>query len=105
MIEPDPLVAFPGAARESGNAMPKAHAQPSPGHEKPSSGRCIKKEMQASTHPSVSREVLVPTPPSNRNFDLWLQRELGRLHGDVLQEPIPEKLLRIIEEGIAAGGD
>ena len=88
--------------REIGNAMPKAHAQPSPGDRKPSSGRCIKSEMQASTHPSVSREAAPPVSPSNRNFDLWLQRELGRLHGDVLHEPVPEKLLRIIEEGIGA---
>jgi hypothetical protein len=35
---------------------------------------------------------------ANREFDLWLQRELGRLHGDVLHEPVPEKLLRILEE-------
>jgi hypothetical protein len=82
--------------------MPKAHAQPSPGDEKPSNGRCIKAEMQASTHPSVSREAFTPAPPSNRDFDLWLRRELGRLHGDVLHEPIPEKLLRIIEEGVRA---
>ena len=79
--------------------MPKPHAQPSPGDGKPSDGSRIKKEMQASTHPSVSREGFVPAPPSSRDFDLWLRRELGRLHGDVLHEPIPEKLLRIIEEG------
>ena len=35
---------------------------------------------------------------TTRSFDLWLQRELGRLHGDVLHEPVPEKLLRILEE-------
>ncbi len=83
--------------------MPRAHAQPSPGDEKPSNARRIKKEMQASTHPSVSREAMLTAPPPNRDFDRWLQRELGRLHGDVLHEPIPEKLLRIIEEGVAAG--
>lgn len=38
---------------------------------------------------------------STREFDCWLQRELGRLHGDVLHEPVPEKLLRIIEDGVA----
>jgi len=36
---------------------------------------------------------------ATREFDLWLQRELGRLHGDVLHEPVPERLLRIIEDG------
>jgi hypothetical protein len=82
--------------------MPKAHAQPSPGDENPANGCRIKTQMQASTHPSVSRETIAPAP-SNRDFDLWLRRELGRLHGDVLHEPVPERLLRIIEEGIAAG--
>jgi hypothetical protein len=34
-------------------------------------------------------------------FDLWLQRELGRLHDDVLQEPVPEKLLQVLEEALS----
>ncbi len=82
--------------------MPRAHAQPSPGDEKPSNARRIKKEMQASTRSCASHGGFAP-PPTNRDFDLWLRRELGRMHGDVLHEPIPEKLLRIIEEGVAAG--
>ncbi|MBD0275845.1 MAG: hypothetical protein ICV73_28440 [Acetobacteraceae bacterium] len=62
--------------------------------------------MQASTHSSVSPAGFVPAAPSTRSFDLWLRRELGRLHGDVLHEPIPERLLRIIEDAAAAtGGD
>ncbi len=84
--------------------MPRAHAQPSPGDGKPSRGRRIKKEMQASTHPSVERDgVNAGAAPPSREFDLWLCRELGRLHGDVLHEPIPERLLRIIEGGTGAG--
>jgi Anti-sigma factor NepR len=31
-------------------------------------------------------------------FDLWLQRGLHQLFDDVAQEPIPEDLLRLIEE-------
>jgi hypothetical protein len=105
MIAPEPLRPLPGVAREIGHAMPKAHAQPSPGDEKPPGGRRIKKQMQTSTHPSVSKPGFVPAAPSSRDFDLWLRRELGRMHGDVLHEPIPEKLLRIIEEGVTARGD
>lgn len=31
-------------------------------------------------------------------FDLWLQRGLHQLFDDVANEPIPEELLRLIEE-------
>lgn len=31
-------------------------------------------------------------------FDLWLQRGLHQLFDDVTREPIPEELLRVIEE-------
>ncbi len=53
--------------------------------------------MQASSHASVPQDGSAASR-ANRDFDLWLQRELGRLHGDVLHEPIPERLLRIIED-------
>lgn len=43
-----------------------------------------------------------PAPPDNRDFDRWLRRELGRLHNDVLHEPIPDRLLRIIEASDSA---
>ena len=31
-------------------------------------------------------------------FDLWLKRGLDQIYGDVAKEPIPEELLRLIEE-------
>jgi hypothetical protein len=31
-------------------------------------------------------------------FDLWLQRGLHEIFDDVAKEPIPEELLRLIEE-------
>lgn len=41
-------------------------------------------------------------PPKERKpdaaFDLWLRRGLHELFGRVAEEPIPEELLRIIEE-------
>lgn len=52
--------------------------------------------MQTSTH-SGQRTDGFRALDSTREFDLWLQRELGRLHGDVLHEPVPECLLRILE--------
>lgn len=55
--------------------------------------------MQMSTHPGQTKEGSVfPPQTQNREFDLWLQRELGRLHGEVLHEAVPDKLLRILED-------
>ena len=31
-------------------------------------------------------------------FDLWLERELKDMFSDVAQEPIPEELMRLIDE-------
>jgi hypothetical protein len=31
-------------------------------------------------------------------FDLWLKRGLHKIYDDVANEPIPEELLRLIEE-------
>jgi hypothetical protein len=41
-------------------------------------------------------------PPKERQidaaFDLWLQKGLHKLFDEVAQEPVPEELLRLIEE-------
>lgn len=31
-------------------------------------------------------------------FDVWLQRSLHQLYDDIAREPIPEELLKLIEE-------
>ncbi|MCR0984319.1 NepR family anti-sigma factor [Roseomonas populi] len=36
-------------------------------------------------------------------FDLWLQRGLHQLFDDVMREPIPEELLRLIEQDRGQG--
>ncbi len=43
---------------------------------------------------------LCPSKPktSDSAFDVWLQRSLHKLFDDVASEPIPEELLRLIEE-------
>lgn len=59
--------------------------------------------MQMSTHPTAAKDGFKALQ-SSREFDLWLQRELSRLHGDVLHEPVPDKLLSILE-GCAVARD
>jgi len=36
-------------------------------------------------------------------FDLWLQRGLHEMFDDVMREPIPDELLRLIEQDRKAG--
>ena len=31
-------------------------------------------------------------------FDIWLQRSLHQLYDDIAQEPVPDELLKLIEE-------
>lgn len=43
-----------------------------------------------------------PTPKKKRKadsaFDLWLQRGLHKMFDDVANEPVPDDLLRLIED-------
>ncbi|WP_458097630.1 NepR family anti-sigma factor [Roseomonas sp. WA12] len=36
-------------------------------------------------------------------FDLWLQRGLHQMFDDVMREPIPDELLRLIEQDRGQG--
>ena len=36
--------------------------------------------------------------PKNPAFDIWLERGLHQLYDDVAREPIPDELLRLIQE-------
>lgn len=58
--------------------------------------RGIDTVMQSAPQP-VPPRFAAPPPPEDPAFDRWLKRELGRLHNDVLEEPIPDRLLHIIE--------
>ena len=64
--------------------------------QKPPSGMRFNTLMQTSTQPVMPDDRFL-LQQQGREFDLWLQRELSRLHSDVLHEPVPEKLLSIIE--------
>ena len=77
-------------------SMPRSRAPSLQVVQKPRGGPRIRSRMQTSTHIGQRTDAVRGLDP-NREFDLWLQRELGRLHGDVLHEPVPEGLLRILE--------
>jgi hypothetical protein len=40
-------------------------------------------------------------PNSDPVFDGWLNHHLSRLYGPVLDEPIPDSLLRLLEERLS----
>lgn len=46
-----------------------------------------------SAHPDAA-----PQEEDTALFDRWLRRELGRLHDNVLREPVPDRLRWIIED-------
>lgn len=52
----------------------------------------------------TGRKPKAPTPPPppkrpvDKAFDTWLQRGLHEIFDDVAREPIPEDLLKLIEE-------
>ncbi|KXV05497.1 hypothetical protein [Acetobacter malorum] len=44
----------------------------------------------------VPREIGRRPPFENQAFDLWLKSGLRKLFGNVLDEPVPEALLRLV---------
>lgn len=76
---------------QSEPVLPAAAEPPDPG------------EIEEAAMQPVSDPVRLPASPappcSPADFDRWLRRELGQLYNDVLLEPIPERLLRIVEQG------
>ena len=51
--------------------------------------------QRKSNQPQTTRKQVKPVIPA---FDIWLQRSLHQLYDDIAQEPIPEELLKLIEE-------
>jgi hypothetical protein len=53
--------------------------------------------------------VIRPHPPRPQNFesafDVWLQNSLHKLFDDVANEPVPEDLLRLIEQDRSSRGE
>lgn len=60
------------------------------------SGRVLQCRQMGKTMDKKPREK--PEKTSDQAFDLWLKRGLHQLFDDVANEPIPEELLRLIEE-------
>ncbi len=57
---------------------------------------------QDKTSPRAAKRAPQPIPDARKGesaFDLWLDRGLHKLFDDVASEPVPEELLRLIEEG------
>ena len=48
--------------------------------------------------PKVPRGLDKAGTKKSEPFDLWLKRGLHQIYDDVAKEPIPEELLKLIEE-------
>ncbi|MDB5368597.1 MAG: hypothetical protein JWP20_155 [Roseomonas sp.] len=57
--------------------------------------RMLGEEASASSHPRDGRSR---KGAPDAAFDLWLQRGLHAMYDDIAREPIPEELLRLIEQ-------
>jgi hypothetical protein len=55
------------------------------------------KKPSAETDSKRAGKGAAPTK-GDAAFDLWLKRGLHKIYDDVANEPIPEELLRLIEE-------
>ena len=58
-------------------------------------------KQRGMTDRKSDRPVAVKAPSERKTggaFDLWLQRGLHQLFDEVAREPIPEELLKIIED-------
>ena len=56
-------------------------------------------------HHAMTRRIDPPPPDeqprkrkSDAAFDLWLKRGLHKLYDDIAQEPVPDELLKLIEQ-------
>jgi len=56
-------------------------------------------------HAAMPKAKKPPAPPEPKRpgkgdaaFDVWLKRGLHKIYDDVANEPIPEELLKLIEE-------
>ncbi len=58
----------------------------------------VKQFRMTERKPPDSETGSQPKPKSDSAFDLWLQRGLHKLYDDVANEPVPDALLRLIEE-------
>ena len=51
--------------------------------------------QRRSKQPQASRKQVKPVVAA---FDIWLHRSLHQLYDDIAREPIPDELLKLIEE-------
>ncbi|MBS0520187.1 MAG: hypothetical protein JSR90_15940 [Proteobacteria bacterium] len=60
--------------------------------------------LKGQAHGSAGNKKMA-TPPGERPFDLWLQKQLHAMYDEIASEPLPEDLLKLIERDAQAGAD
>ena len=92
-----PVVADP----EPPQRMPELKPATPPGKAargvEPSAGAGIGVRMQDLELPTRPAPLAIPAAEAPE-FDAWLRRHLGRMHAGVMTEPVPEHLLRLLDE-------
>ena len=61
--------------------------------------------MGGAPPPAGTRWGGPPTAPPDAAFDTWLQRGLHAMYDDIAREPIPDELLRLIEQDRPPGDE
>jgi hypothetical protein len=67
-----------------------------------SNGRGGKPSRRGTAAPPPGNAQGPPQRAADHAFELWLNRGLHQLYDDVAKEPLPEELLRLIEQDKAA---
>lgn len=91
------------AAAEEPQALADITVAMQPAPHAPEGFSAMPPMLATGSQPSSDQTRRRPEPPAAPSdpvlFDQWLRRELGRVHDDVLREPIPDRLRWIIEGG------
>jgi hypothetical protein len=66
--------------------------------DRPSKASKSRSPPQPKQTPAADKDRPGAPAKSDSAFDLWLERGLHRLFDDIAQEPIPDALLKIIEQ-------
>lgn len=69
------------------------------------SGPASKAGPKAAGPKAGDGKMRVGKPPSERPFDMWLQKQLHAMYDEIASEPLPNDLLNLIDHDAANNDD